>query len=444
MVGALYKRHGHETEEVNNEMPVQSHTVAVAYELNTFTANESIQKARQVQQLYGYFINVNVSGTSTTDNEFDLHYEEDRENSHLRAESELPKFHRVVPSPEYRYQIIHHANVLQVPIIFVVATKYDILYAAYIEIAEPLKAALTNTLSQITSKYLSWITRYPATIPDFPNIVYGTRMDRSSVQGYVDLVSAFHKKVKEEGILPSATYMKPSVIGIWNTHKGGTHVMSRVLKNAAFQMSSIHPKAHIIWRFVQMAVVNTYFICRMLFCDPDDYNSYRVWRRNSAKALSYKDCIKGIYLKMNSHRISNRNRSFSGNARSASTITQLNNLNRSGIVKDRKHRRIPRPRSKSKAAQELRAMRLDKTVEHQSLLHSRGKKLKEGDVIGRARWCILCRKTEKVNGKPVRKGSQTRYECQVCLVFLCRKKKDGFSRSCWDVWHEDQNLPAIG
>ena len=42
--------------------------------------------------------------------------------------------HQAIPRTPYRYQIVHHTAVLNIAVIFVVATKRDIVYVAKVEV----------------------------------------------------------------------------------------------------------------------------------------------------------------------------------------------------------------------------------------------------------------------------------------------------------------------
>lgn len=48
---------------------------------------------------------------------------------------------------------------------------------------------------------------------------------------YILLALGCYAKNIEEGLLPAAQYINPDPVVKWNTHKGGTDVMSRVLSN---------------------------------------------------------------------------------------------------------------------------------------------------------------------------------------------------------------------
>lgn len=202
----------------------------------------------------------------------------------------------MIPWVEYRYQILHHAVVLNVPVIFVAATKHSIIYAARVEFDDTTKHELIETFHVITSMYLEWILHPSITVPNLREQVYGRRMDQESVQNYMNLVISLIQKVEANGPMPAAKYIKPTLLSTWNTNKGGTDVMSRVLRNAPFNMTAISPKANIVWRFVQMGAVNTYYIYQLLNSNPQKYTSYRKWRHQSAHLLTYDQTLKSIFL----------------------------------------------------------------------------------------------------------------------------------------------------
>ena len=102
-------------------------------------------------------------------------------------------------------------------------------------------------------------------------------------------------------VLPS--YKRPSLIGYWNAHKGGTDVMSRIIKNGKFMFKTSSTKATIIWRFVQLAACNTLFLARLLSVDETSFTSYRKYRAESAHQLSYKKVLKSLYISLTSSKV---------------------------------------------------------------------------------------------------------------------------------------------
>lgn len=110
--------------------------------------------------------------------------------------------------------------------------------------------------------------------------------------------------------------------------------------------------------------------------------------------------------------------------------------------------------TKSQLSASAYSRRLSKDVQHRVIFHSGAARLKEGSVRGIARWCILCSKTENISltrhsgvRKPVRKGRKTRYQCAECRVYLCKEIRGASTRavaamSCWERWHEVEDLPC--
>lgn len=137
---------------------------------------------------------------------------------------------------------MHHAAVLNIPVIFVVATKHDIVYVAKVNVDAAIRNELIETFKLITMRYMICVTEPNITVPRFPSKVFGERMDHRSLQNYVNLAASFHKKVEVDGVMPVAQYSKPRLVAMWKSNKGGTNVMPHVLKSAPFKMTSIYSK----------------------------------------------------------------------------------------------------------------------------------------------------------------------------------------------------------
>lgn len=97
-------------------------------------------------------------------------------------------------------------------------------------------------------------------------------------------------------------------------------------------------------------------------------------------------------------------------------------------------------RSNSEKARMFHNIRLDTSRLHIPILNSDAEIVKTGTIRGKPRYYIVCSRSEKVNGKIIRAGSQSRYQCYSCMTFSCRKKRNNNEKTCWELMHEEHEL----
>lgn len=101
--------------------------------------------------------------------------------------------------------------------------------------------------------------------------------------------------------------------------------------------------------------------------------------------------------------------------------------------------------SGSQRAIQCNRLRLEGDGEHRAITHSRAALLKEGQVRGSPKWCLVFSWTENKAGcsKPTRHGSKSHTQCLLCKVFVyrvIRKTRNGnlAKKTCWDRWHSSR------
>ncbi|KAI0559177.1 hypothetical protein FGB62_165g06 [Gracilaria domingensis] len=238
MIAVLMKNedtaHNHDTEPQAN-----TSATTVVCEFKTFSGNDSLSMAYDVRDRHGIFCDVTI-GVSYGGEEDTV--------THSIQDSQKKLFHSVVPWKAYRYQILHHAAVFSSPVLFVAASRTEIVYVARIQCTQPAADSICTLKRNLQHKYIRW-SRIPlGPIPEFRKPVYGFGKDNHSVSCYLGLVASFHEMVKKSGPIKAAKYIRPKLVVCWNVHKGGTDVLSRVISNYSFRMSKQSLRGIIIWR----------------------------------------------------------------------------------------------------------------------------------------------------------------------------------------------------
>lgn len=414
----------------------------VVFEFKTYSAEVQINKLHHIRQTHGSYTEIDLGCSHIGDASSDTI----GLDTFQRAADNL--FSQVVPDPSYRYQLLLHSAVFECNVMFVASFSTEIAYVVRVKVPSDIRVSIQNTLSWIVSTYLQWIIDDRLSIPQYQKDVWGFGGHRASVQRLENLARSFHKRVGENGIYPPSRHIKPRIIALWNAHKGGTDLMSRIVKNNHFSISRLSGKGKIIWRFVQILGVNTYYLSRILSVDEQKYTSYREWRRRGCTLLSYNDLVRDIYLHMIS---ANREEQEISDVfeRTHVPIAISNSL----LSSSSPDLRISTDSPRAKVAKN---MRLDSNFTHDLIHHSEARVLKGHSVRGKPHWCAVCsitrgsasgRGRRRLGGvrKLRRDGFKSRYQCSSCRVFLCREERGGgrsglSKMSCWDRWHTVEQL----
>lgn len=395
------------------------------FEFKTFSGSESIQKISDIEHQRGKYIDVYLLPSRAGDER-----DSPDELSDVLHLSSIQAFADVVPWDNYRYQLLHHALVFQCDVFFVACLPNEISYIVRIRFPSDFTDALQSLLQSIVHRYIPWVsTLSEENVPAYKHEVFGHGRDRATVSHFFNICKSFRAHVTENGVIPSARYIRPRLVALWNMYKGGTDVMSRVVKNNQFQFQDNSCKSTIVWRFVQIAAVNALYVARAMGTNPTDHTSYVHWRHTCANKLSYANCIKRIFQRL--------------------TSATEENVVGYNVTPEK----IPSPglrvTTQSEKARTALSLRLSKETQHNIICHTSARNLKDGCVRGSPHWCTLCSWTSnRVQGgirKPQRRGNKTRYQCSECGVFLCVKERGERVRgveamSCWRRWHEEEDL----
>ncbi|KAI0566330.1 hypothetical protein FGB62_9g13 [Gracilaria domingensis] len=403
--------------DATNENPRSScSAVAVVCEFKTFSGSDSLSAAYDVRDKHRVY----------TELELAVKADQGDYESELHLGKLISQFHSVVPWKPYRYQIIHHTAVCQCPVLFVAASRYEIIYAVRVQVQQSIAISIAIITRHLKETQIPWATVPVGEIPKYNEHIFGFGKDHFAVTSYLKLASSFHETVSAKGPLPAAKYIRPKLVSHWNIHKGGTDVLPRVVSNCSFRMSKLSPRGTIIWRSVQIMFVNAYYTFRALRTDENAFTSYRRWRKAEANVLTFRRAVKDMFLSFLSPS-DIQTPTLSSRVRICGAI--VGSLSKSGI----------RFRSHSRGALSLDKTRFARTGKHIPILHSRGRIAKENQVVGNPGWFIICSKTDNSQGKPRRVGMKSRYACEECKVFLCRVVRREVSnripRSCGDQWH---------
>lgn len=160
---------------------------------------------------------------------------------------------------------------------------------------------------------------------------------------------------------------------------------------------------------------------------PGKYDSYRKWRKDSARVISNENMLTSIFLaikKKNDAQGDNETvrRRLSAEARDSrtnsnydqNTLETVKNTKDSDLnylVSWNMKKIVFHVRSNSKKARTFNTTRVHRTIKHIPILNSGADILKPGTILGRPRYCIICFSTTKTWKHPKRSGNMSRYQC---------------------------------
>ncbi|KAI0560465.1 hypothetical protein FGB62_112g024 [Gracilaria domingensis] len=245
--------------------------VPIVWEFKTFSANSFLRTAYDVRDKWGPYTELNIVLNLAHETPFNTGT--DSESQWEKSKSQL---HSLVPWKAYRYQILHHIAVCQTTVLFVAASRFEIIYAVRVSVLQCLADSVSTITRHLEQTFLPWSVIPVGTVSQYPSHVFGFGKDYHSVTSCLQFIYAYHEKVQSNGPSFAAKYVRPSLIAHWNIHKGGTDVMSGVVSNCPFHMSKLSSRGIIIRRFVQIMFVNAYYIRRVLSTDENNFKSYRL------------------------------------------------------------------------------------------------------------------------------------------------------------------------
>ena len=112
-------------------------------------------------------------------------------------------------------------------------------------------------------------------------------------RSYQELAYNYSTVVKIKAPFPESQYLRPTLLAAWNLHKGGTEVMSRILKNTQFRYSGWHPKPRLTLGMILVQFTTAYYLYRIYltrkYFDSQSHRSlksYLRWRQEGSTGMS--------------------------------------------------------------------------------------------------------------------------------------------------------------
>ena len=125
-----------------------------------------------------------------------------------------------------------------------------------LKVSQSARCGLRSSLLTIKTEFLRWCDGQPSEIPALSESVLGYAGTMECFCSYWALVSSYARSVQLKGPFSRSSYLRPALLVDWNFHKGGTDVMSRLLKNIKFKYTGLHPKARLVIRMMMLQLSN--------------------------------------------------------------------------------------------------------------------------------------------------------------------------------------------
>ena len=199
-------------------------------------------------------------------------------------------FRELVPTTEYRAQVLHHCATLEInKVVFVVGTggsdppvpttntsifpstvdsmvEGKILHACIVEFSESLRHSYTYCLDCVRVSDFRWVGMEAAKVPEeYDNLLKTSHAsDLYSFISYYNLSKAIRQEAIARGSpIPLCRMIRLTPAVFWNNMKGGVDVISRYLKTLARTNISENPVSSIIARVLSMQVFNAAVVYRL-------------------------------------------------------------------------------------------------------------------------------------------------------------------------------------
>ena len=249
-------------------------------EIKTMTARSTLESARERGRKEKYK-EIHISAGESAD--------------------QLEQFREFVPSVEHRAQLLHHASTFGTSDVFYcISSLTKIIYVVRIIFSEVSLRAHSNVLNGIVQTQLRWIYREE----EFPTFEGFEKRDfcwaghRDAVLFSFKIWKALTERVMRlKEPLPRAHYIRPRLVYLWNTLKGGVDVYSRVMSNNKFHIKGIGSKAEFYIRAFLTAVYNAHICRRLLMAESyldGSTGSYSRFRNRLNQYGSMRDTILDI------------------------------------------------------------------------------------------------------------------------------------------------------
>jgi hypothetical protein len=410
-------------------------------------------------------------------------------------------FKQLVYKPEYRTQVLHHAVVANLKyVLFVVAGTTKVHYAVLIRFPDDKLTVMRGILTGVYHRSLKWAYTTAWTSNDPASVMPSFREDLISSKSYPitkDCVvfswcmwKQLFLMVRNTMLaLPKAHKIIPEIVSRWNRSKGRVDEMTRYLDGMNFPFAKGSPKQQLVMREFKKMAVNVRFVLKHCY-PPKTIPSGKGYSAIQQHHKHMKTSMKDILFELaTSFKLMNPVRGVVPgspfNTREA--VANLPDRIDARIASEQsrwakeatayvKERITPDSRYKLKKFiddKKLNQIRLDKTLFHYPKSHGsyvdaktgrrtiRGCKAKEriastnenadseddsGAKLTKIRKCpprcIVCCAINDRKSKDT-KITQTTIHCSICLVSLCTKRIANRKTTCFERFHQIQDLSDL-
>lgn len=382
-----------------------------AVEFKTSTTLLSTQRARQVRGV-----------RDTRDYEF-VHVS-DAVNDSFEFSAE---FRRMVPDVGYRWQILHHAAVIEVTtVIFIRLTEAgNVIYACHIDLeTRVLRAYLQRYKDGLFDPCLRPLYSGRFTLSRMPETTnYHYFRDRKNLGHHILLWQGLKRKIEaSQKPIPKVYKIVPGPAAYWNKTKTNLDTMSRVIKDSwpSFGELSVSGLVGLqgifmlmvaFWRVFGIVKANTSHLSKV-----DSIADFR----QKVDGGTFKDFLFEVSKVL-----------LSGFPTS-DVVTPASSVSTTIRSTDQRVRGrevvLERPKTKTLSSwnkPEAMRFRLNGFSQACGGPHTM-------EICNHYDRCILCT-TRHEDGK--RRGGRTKYKCGACDVRLCPRPGVNRNASCWTIFH---------
>ena len=405
-------------------------------------------------------------------------------------------FKQLVYKPEYRTQVLHHACVANLKyVLFVVAGTTKVQYAVLIRFPESKLAIMRGILAGIYQRSLKWAYT-PATvnplsiIPPFREEVISSKSYPVTtdciVFSWIIWKHLMRMVVNTQLPLPKAHKIIPEIVARWNRSKGRVDEMTRYLDGMDFPFARGTPKQQLVMREFKKMAINVRFILKHCFPSkpaPNGKGYSAIQNHHKHLKCSMKDVLfelASTYKLMNPIRGVVPGSPFCQRVKKpcntdvidAKIAAEQSDWTKEAITYVRD---CIKPDSCYKLKkfiedEKLNRIRLDSSLFHiprsdgsyvnaktgrrtkngnrarQKIVGQSGEEEAHEGMVAKVRRCpprcIICCATNDPKNEDSRIAKTTIY-CSVCLVHLCTRRPDNRQTTCFERFHQIQDLSDL-
>ena len=400
---------------------------------------------------------IEIKSMTTVGTKIDATNRSDKSNMLLRCTFGDNNFRDSIPNKSYRMQALHHALVMKVnTVLFIIADKNKLVQLLLIDVygyqLDIYKSILDQFKNDLNFVHDNCIPFPKEQLTDERLTRQGYHVNVASIKLHLQIWKGLYALIKKyEKPLPPAKMIVPTGIAYWNITKVHVDIMSRLLKHINMKGKHCNPAEILIIRLLLVCVANAFIAKKILNVKDSDLNN---------KSVTYKD-IKEQMCK---------------------TVGSFDTF-----VKDlAKNWFIPCQRTGFKSSEAIiddivdenticynkLPMERKMTVKEMKCFHAGAiginNSRKKKDVIfnsGYPKWVrlnnnfythipqpIVNEKTKKtiqrscavcLVSRREKKDKKTTQMCKVCGVPLCITKKGRSIKTCFEKWHETNDLEKL-